>query len=202
MNKHIPLFLMVLSLLFIACSGSEKQVMEEVPIVKEETVAPPRIDTRMFKYNERYFVRGALLAAPTNIDDPVQALRVIQLRQGAHDALIISAFDREDQTPTETWFGIEYPKVQEGRYDLAEAKAIQFFRFYLGEVRERFEGVEIRGSLTVESFEQGLIIGHIEAEIDGVVRSFEREPEERRITFSGSFGISEAALEDTMILGR
>ncbi len=189
-------------LVVVACSGTEEQVKTDVPIIRVDTVAAPQIDTRVFKYNERYFVRGALLAKATNFDDPVQALRVVQLVQGAHDALVISSFDKDGETPTETWVGIEFDHIEPGTYSIETATAFQFYRFYLGDVRKRFDGINATGSLTVTELTNDAIIGVISLKVEGVIKSFESNPEPANLGFDGSFRIGRVALEDTMMKGR
>jgi hypothetical protein len=195
----IPLFAVFV---LLACSAGKEQVEVDTPVVRVDTIAPPVLDTRVFKYNERYFVRGALLAKATNIDDPVQALRVIQLVRGAHDALIISSFEKEYDVPTETWLGIEFKTMRPGSYSLQQAEALQFYRFYLGDVRERFDGEKATGTLIIEEMTDEAIIGHINAEIKGVLKSFEDDPRPGTREFSGSFRVNRVDIEDTMIGGR
>ncbi len=197
----LPL-IVVVAIALAACSGAEEQVAVQQPVVEPTPVKEPVVDTRVFKYTERYAVRGALLAKATNVDDPVQALRVIQLVRGAHDALVISAFDKEGDTPTETWFGIEFPALKPGRYDLEQASAMQFYRFHLGDVRKRFDGSRARGTLVIEEFGDDAVIGSIEATIEGEMKSFDTPTETARVAFSGSFRIGRVNIEDTMIKGR
>jgi hypothetical protein len=200
-NVHIIVPLFVLAVL-AACSGSEEQVKADVPIIRVDTIAAPAVDTRVFKYNERYYVRGALLAKATNVDDPVQALRVIQLVRGAHEALVISSFENDGPIPTETWFGLEFKTLAPGTYSLDKAEALQFYRFYLGEQRNRFDGDKATGTITIEELTDQAVIGSINAEISGVTKSFEAPPQTGSMRFTGSFRIGRVNIEDTMIGGR
>ncbi len=195
-----PLLLVVL--VAAGCSGSDEQVKADVPVIRIDTIAAPVVDTRVFKYNERYFVRGALLAKATNVDDPVQALRVIQLVKGANDALVISSFDNDGPAPTETWLGIEFQSLRVGTLSLEQANALQFYRFYLGDDRKRFDGVKATGTLTIDEITDQAIIGSIKAEIEGVMKSFESSPMPAKESFVGSFRIGRVNIEDTMIGGR
>jgi hypothetical protein len=198
---HIIVPLFVLAVL-AACSGSEEQVRADVPIIRVDTIAAPAVDTRVFKYNERYYVRGALLAKATNVDDPVQALRVIQLVRGAHEALIISSFENDGPVPTETWLGLEFKTLAPGTYSLDKAEALQFYRFYLGDKRNRFDGEKASGTVTIDELTDQAVIGSINAEISGVTKSFDAAPQPGNVRFSGSFRIGRVNIEDTMIGGR
>lgn len=200
---NIRLFaLSVFLLLFVSCTAPEEQIkLEPPPTEKKKEIAPVE-QVREFTFNERYYVRGASIGDPTEVDDPLQAIRVIQLTPGNNEVLVISSFDREGGTPRESWLGIELPSFAPGRYDLSEADNFMFYRFYLGEERRRIDGVSVNGRLIVESNEDGALTGSIDANISGLSRAFEEENRSERVRVNGSFRIQEVEFENTIMKTR
>jgi len=194
---------MLFAVLFSACSGSEEQVRMEIPPPKkaEPAVTPPPAE-REFTFNERYFITNAAIDDPENIDDALQAIRVIQLKKGANQVLVISSFDRLADTSMETWFGIEMPTFAPGTYQLKDAKKLAFYRFYLGDDRKRIDGESFEGTVTIEEEKNGYLIGSLDATIQGMTKSFEEESRPVRVRFMGSFRIQNVNLEDTMMKQR
>ena len=98
-----------------------------------------------------YYVKGAVIGDPKDVDDPLQAIRVIQLKPGADEVLVISSFDKQGETSLETWFGIELPSFAPGTYDLADARKISFYRritsynvCYMKLLRARNKGIDFQ----------------------------------------------------------
>jgi hypothetical protein len=188
-----------------ACSGPKEEIRNIEPEIarpKMETPPPPRV----FKYEDRYFVRGAAIGDPTNVDDPVQAMRVIQVKEGAHAVLVITSFDKTNEdgkdVALETWLGVEMPSFAPGTYDLAKATKVSFYRFYLGQSGVRFDGTSFSGTITIESAIDGFIVGSIDAMISGVTKSFDHPSKDFQSRFSGSFRIADVPLEATIMKGR
>ncbi|MBE0645024.1 MAG: hypothetical protein IH600_13150 [Bacteroidetes bacterium] len=200
--KYNILTLAAAMLLLSACSSTEEQVKPEPPPVKKETEIKHVEPVRVFTYTERYYVKGASIGDPTDVDDPLQAIRVIQLKPGTGEVLVVSSFDKQDATSLETWFGIELPSFAPGTYDLAKAKKIAFYRFYLGDEKKRIDGQSCEGTLKVESNADGELIGSIEATVIGTTRSFDEGNKPVRVTFTGSFRIQEVELENTLMKSR
>ena len=199
MKQLFPLLVIVL--LLAACSGSQEEVRETVTEVKTDTLPPPPEEVIVYDFNERYFVRNAAIDDEKEVENPLQALRVIQMKKGTGQVLVISAFEDKDggKVKLETWLGIEMPSFAPGRYDLSEATQFRFFRFYLGEKSKRMDGEKITGGLKIEKLEDGYLIGSIKAEITGQTKSFDAESKEITATLNGSFRIQEVRLEDTII---
>lgn len=194
---------LVLSVFLAACSGTEEQIKPETPPAPPKTTEIKPVEpVREFTYNERYYVTRATIGDPSDVDDALQAIRVIQLKPGANEVLVISSFDRQGETSLETWFGIEMPSFAPGRYDLADAGKIAFYRFYLGEQRKRIDGQKSSGTLVVESNENDELIGTIDATIDGVTKSFEEASKSVQVRFTGSFRIQKEDLENTIMKTR
>ncbi len=202
MKVSIALFLPAL-LLVAACSGTNEELKTEAPpVAKKDTIVTPPPTARVYTYNERYFIPDAEIDEATNVDDPLQAIRVIQLKKGTNSVLVISSFDELAGQSLETWFGIELPSFAPGTYQLADAPKIQFYRFYLGEDRTRIDGESYEGSITVEENKDGYVSGYIDATINGITKSFEEKSKQVRVTFTGSFKIQEVALENTLMKSR
>ncbi|MBN1446505.1 MAG: hypothetical protein JXA28_01140 [Bacteroidetes bacterium] len=195
--------IVLFAVLLAACSGSEEQVRMEIPPPKkaEPAITPPSAE-REFTFNERYFIKNASIDDPENIDDALQAIRVIQLKEGRNQVLVISSFDKLAESSLETWFGIEMPSFSPGTYQLKDARQIAFYRFYLGDERKRIDGESFEGTITIEEEKDGYLTGYIDATVNGVTKSFEEESKPVRVTFSGSFRIQEVKLEDTMMKRR
>ncbi len=193
----------LLAVLLAACSGSEEQVRMEIPPPKKEEpkIAPPPPE-REFTFNERYYVKSAAIDDPENINDALQAIRVIQLKEGKNEVLVISSFDKLAQQSMETWFGIEMPSFAPGKYKLADAERILFYRFYLGDERKRIDGETYEGTIEIEEHGDGNLIGYVDATVNGVTKSFEEDSKKVRVKFSGSFRVQEVALENTMMKTR
>ncbi|MBL0175080.1 MAG: hypothetical protein IPP94_07420 [Ignavibacteria bacterium] len=191
---------------FLASCSSPK---EEIRTVKPETgtvdVTPPA-PPRVFQYEDRYFVRDASIDPSTKVDDPLQAIRVIQLKPGTHDVLVISVFAKEKEAgaevASETWFGIELPSMAPGTYDLAKAAEVKFYRFHLGDKPLRLDGQKCTGTITIEDSRDGFLTGAIVARIEGVSKSFLDVSAPFTTAFTGSFRIKEVPLEATLIKGR
>lgn len=190
-------------MIFAACSGSEKQVTPEAPPPPpRKTEITPVEPEREFTYTERYFVTRATIGDPKDVDDALQAIRVIQLKPGADEVLVISSFDRQGETALETWFGIELPAFTPGTHDLAAAKKIAFYRFYLGEEKKRIDGQRCSGTLVVESSTDEAITGSIDATVEGMTKSFDAPSAPVKVRFTGSFRIQREDLENTIMKSR
>lgn len=186
-----------------ACSGSENNVPPEAPpVAKKDSVITPPPTARVFTYNERYFIENASIADAKDIDDALQAIRVIQLKEGKNQVIVISSFDKLGETSLETWFGIEMPSFAPGTYNLADAVQAAFYRFYLGDERKRIDGQVYEGTITVDSNDDEAVTGYIDATINGQTRSFEEESKDVRVRFTGSFRIGKVDLENTMMKTR
>ena len=198
-NSLSGIFLLLPFVIFcVSCSSPKEEVKPVTPEVQQK-LDLPKIDARVFKFEDRYYVKNAAIDKATNIDDPVQALRVIQLKPGANETLVISAFDKVDGEAQETWLGLEFPSLAPGTYDLAKAVEIKFYRFYLGESHKRFDGNSIEGKLTIEERKDGNIIGYVDATIKGVTKAFDTPSQELSMKFFGSFKIQEVDLDATRI---
>ena len=190
-----------LALLAGACSAPKEEVKPVIPEVKLEPLTPPP-PARVFEFEDRYFVRGASIDLETNIDDPLQAIRVIQIKQGESDVLVISSFEKagnDRSQATETWFGLELASLAPGRYPLSSAKNARFFRFLLGDKPERLDGKSYEGFINIEEIKDGYITGTVSATVTGVSKSFEKPSMPFSMPYSGSFRIREVPLEATVI---
>jgi hypothetical protein len=186
-----------------ACSGPEVQMKtEEAAIAKKDSIVTPPPTARVYTYSDRYMIPNASIDKATNIDDALQAIRVIQLKAGPNQVLVLSSFDKLGETSLETWFGIEMPSFKPGTYKLAEAANMAFYRFYLGEDRKRIDGETYEGNITIEEYKDGYVSGSIDATINGVTKSFEEKSKQVRVKFTGSFNIQEVALENTKMKTR
>ena len=199
--KHSLVLSITAFVLFSACSGTPENVQTAPPPVQKKEEVKPIEPEREYTYTERYYVKGATISDPAEVSDALQALRVIQLKPGGGEVLVISSFDKLN-TALETWFGIELPSFAPGAYDLAQATKFAFYRFYLGDERKRIDGQSCEGSIKIESNEKGELIGAINATINGTTKTFDAKNTPVRITFAGSFRIKEVALENTMIKTR
>ena len=200
--KYVFSTLIFACILLAACSAPEEIKTETPTIAKKDSIITPPAAARVYTYNDRYFIPDASIDDATNVDDPLQAIRVIQLKKGANKVLVISSFDKLGETSLETWFGIEMPSFAPGSYKIAEAAQLAFYRFYLGEERKRIDGQKYDGTLTIEEYKDGYISGHIDAKIGGVTKSFEEDSKPVTVTFTGSFRIQEVALENTLMKTR
>ncbi len=206
--KHPSLLLLMTlaaSVMIGACSSTE----EVVPEPTVTTTEPPPVvmePEKTYRFDQRYFVRNASIAKPTDVSDPLQALRIIQLNAGANDVLVVSSFDRINENGKdvglETWFGIEFPPLKPGTYNLADAVKTSFYRFYLGEEGKRFDGRSLDGTFTISEITDTHIIGSIEAVVTGLTRSFTKDPEEFKFTVSGGFKIRIVPIEATFLKDR
>ncbi|MFA6233477.1 MAG: hypothetical protein WC824_04710 [Bacteroidota bacterium] len=189
-------------IILAACSSTKEVVTPAPPPVSKETkpVKPPI--EREFAYTERYYVKGAVIGDSADIKDPLQAIRVIQLKQGSGEVLVLSSFDKLGEATMETWLGIELPSFKPGSYDLAKARKITFYRFYLGDDRKRIDGQSCEGNLKIESNQDGELIGAIDATINGQNKSFGQTNQTVRVSFIGAFRIKEVDLENTMMKTR
>ncbi len=202
MKQLFPLLIIVL--VVAACSGSQEEVRETVPVVKADTLPPPPEEVIVYDFTERYFVRNAAIGDEKEVENPLQALRVIQMKEGTGQVLVISAFEDKDggKVKLETWLGIEMPSFAPGRYDLSDATQFRFFRFYLGGKSKRMDGERITGGMKLEKLEDGYLYGSISAEITGQTKSFDSESAPITAELKGSFRIQEVRLEDTIIKGK
>jgi hypothetical protein len=201
MKLH-ALAIAMLLLLFSACSSTEEQVKTEPPPVEKEKDIKPIEPVREYTYSERYYVRNATIGDPTDVDDALQAIRVIQLKPGGNEVLVINSMEKYGDNTMETWFGIELPSFAPGQYDLSQAAKIAFYRFYLGEDRKRIDGAQSEGSIKIESSENGELIGSINATTSGMTKSFQAASAPVKVTFTGSFRIQETELENTIMKSR
>jgi hypothetical protein len=203
-TRLLPLCLLACGIAASCSSPREDVKVIPAPIAAEPARAPE--PERLYKYEDRFFVRHAALAPPTAVDDPLQAIRVIQLKEGEGDVLVISAFGTTTVDGatynTETWLGIELPSIARGRYDLARNAKLMFYRFILGSSSSRFEGVSYQGGLEVESIADGYIAGAVDLEINGITKSFTAPPRKESLAFSGSFRIKDVPLEATIIRSK
>lgn len=189
--------------LFSACSSTKEEVTPPPPppVVRGEKpeVAPTE---REFTYTERYYVKNAVISDPSEVKDALQALRVIQLEAGSAETLVFSSFDKKGEASLETWFGIELPSFAPGVYDLSTATKIAFYRFYLGDDRKRIDGSSSEGKIKIESNQDGELTGSIDATINGLMKAFDQQNQEVKVTFTGSFRIKLVDLENTMMKTR
>ena len=193
------------ALLLPSCASPKEEIQTVKPEIGKVDVTPPA-PPRVFQYEDRYFVRDAAIDPSTRVDDPLQAIRVIQLKPGTHDVLVISVFAKEKEggaeVASETWFGIELPSMAPGTYDLAKATEAKFYRFRLGDKPLRLDGQKFTGTITIEDSRDGFLTGAIVASIEGVSKSFHDASAPFTTAFTGSFRIKEVPLEATLIKGR
>ena len=195
--------LLLVSVFFISCASTEEQLPPQAPpIVKEKKIEPVEPE-RVYSYTERYYVKNAVIGDPKDVNDPLQAIRVIQLEPGGNEVLVISSFDKLGETSLETWLGIEMPKFEAGKeYNLSNATRLSYYRFYLGDERKRSDANSATGMIKIERNENGEIIGAIDATLQGVNRAIGKADAPVEISFSGSFRIQEEALENTIMKSR
>ena len=190
-----------ISVLFISCSGPK----EEIPPPKEEPKdlgLPLEKPKPVFMINDRYYVKNATLAPPTAIDDPVQAIRVIQLEAGPHEVLVLFKTEQSQESNgevvhNETWLGIELPSFAPGTYDLLSAPKIQFYKFLLADKGVRYDGKTFTGSITITGVEDGYLIGELNIRIKGDTKSFDKPTENFDLVWKGSFRVQEVPIEAT-----
>lgn len=201
MNTRTLAIVFVSFLIVAGCKGTDEAIVAQQPIsIEKDTVIKAPEPVREFNYKERYYIPGAVLRDPKQIDDAMQALRVIQFEKGSSNVLVIASISKSDEGDAqETWFGIELPGAEEKKYDLATLKA-QFFRFSLSSGQEkRIDGKTYEGTLHVEGVKDGYLIGSLNATILGESKSFGAEVRRMRATMNGSFRIQVVNLEDTVI---
>jgi hypothetical protein len=209
-NTHFPggimkyniLAFLAAAVLFFGCSSTKEEVNLQPPPVKKEVRPEKEPPPRVFTYTERYWVKNAVIGDPEKLQDPLQAIRVIQLQPGSGEVLVFSVVETKGETALETWFGIELPSFAPGTYDLSEARKISFYHFYLGDNRKRIDGQSCEGKLTIESNQDGELIGAISAMIDGASKRIGQESRPVAVAFNGSFRIKEVALENTIMKSR
>lgn len=201
MKTFLASMIFVVGVLFISCSGTK----EETPPPKVEIKTPlPPVEKpkRNFAINDRYYVKNAVLASPTKIDDPLQAIRVIQLQEGAGETLVLFTMQEmivnEELARYETWMGIELPSFAPGVYDIAEAR-VQYYRFFLVKKGVRYDGNTYSGTIKIESVEDGYLIGSIDIKIVGESKSFDKPSEIFETTWKGDFRVQEVPIEATMM---
>ncbi|GEM_PF-1251770 len=193
-------FLLPVFMIF-SCS-SPKEEIKPVEVQVEKTPVTPPPPPRVFQFEDRYFVRNASIDLATNIENPLEAIRVIQLKTGPNQVLVISSFEKAGDTKraaVETWLGIELPSFSPGTYDLSSAAKVSFYRFVLGEKSERYDGESCTGSIVIEAIEDGRITGSVNATITGKTKSFELPSQPFTLQFTGSFSIQEVPLEATIM---
>ncbi len=191
---------LTLVLLMASCSAPVEKVVErkeEKPRVEEKKVLP---EPRDFTFEQRYFVRHATIGLSTDIENPFEALRVIQVRRGKNEVLVINKIQTDTlngrKEATETWLGVELPKFEAGKtYDVKSATRVQYFRFKLGVPRVRYDGQNTRGTITVDGFENGYILGSIDLTISGSTKSFSKPPEQFEHHLAGAFRIQVVPLD-------
>lgn len=193
-------------IVFAACSSPKEEIKETPPPPKQEEpkMAPPVEATKLYKYNDRYMVPASRISDATDFNDPLQAIRVIQLRQGMNNVLVISSFDKMmidgKETPVETWIGIELKSMMVGKYDLAtDALNKQFYRFVLSDKGKRFDGVEITGTVEIKESTREYVAGFINASIKGETKGFDQANQDFALSFSGSFKVDRVDLENTLM---
>jgi hypothetical protein len=205
--KEINLVFALALCAFLAasCSGPREEVTVIKPSIKPEPAAPPA-PPRVFTFEDRYFVRDAAIDNPANVDDPLQAIRVIQLKPGANQVIVISSFDKANEqgkeVALETWLGIEMPSFAPGVYDISKAVNIKFYRFYLGQSGKRLDGTRYKGDVIIEENKDGILIGSLKIEIAGETKSFEEPSREFRTNISGSFRVPEVPFDATIIKSK
>ena len=132
------LIFLLLGSFVAACSSTEEQI-EEVQKEPEpvETVEETPVPEPDYKFVERYYVQNAIIDNDVDVEDPLAAIRVIQLLDGRNEVLVISSFEDIQEggktVNVESWLGIEMPKFSAGTHDIKQAKNVKFYRFYLGE---------------------------------------------------------------------
>ncbi|MDX9758046.1 MAG: hypothetical protein RBU27_02700 [Bacteroidota bacterium] len=198
-----PVVLLLAAVFLVSCASTEEQLPPQAPPIEKKRTIEPVQPERVYSYTERYYVKNAVIGDPKDVDDPLQAIRVIQLQPGGNEVLVISSFDELGETTLETWLGIEMPKFEAGKeYDLATATRISYYRFYLGDDRKRSDASSATGRIKIERNENGEIIGAIDAKLQGVNRAIGRADAPVEIAFSGSFRIQEEDLENTILKSR
>jgi hypothetical protein len=207
MNRpNISTAVLLASILLIAgCSGPKEDIQQIKPEISKPHIETPP-PARVFKYENRYFVRNASIDNPANIDDPLQAIRVIQLKEGPNAVLVISSFDKSDAGSSDaavgTWLGLEFPSLAPGTYDIARAVKTSFYRFDLGQARVRYDGKTFSGTVTIESDSDDYLTGSLDIHIAGETKGFDKPHAEFKTSITGSFRIQEVPLEATIIKGK
>ena len=201
-RRSAVLFCCLVLVGFSRCSGPKEEIKELKPEAKHEEPRLPE-KPRVFNFEDRYYVRGASLDNPTNIDDPLQASRVIQIKEGPNQVLVVNSFNPDyvngQKVNVETWFGIELPSFAPGTYQVADAVTAQFYRFYLGEHSRSLVGKRYSGSVTIEGLSDGYLIGSLSVTVSGITRSFEEKAGQVELSLTGSFRIKEVPLEATVV---
>ena len=205
MKAKFAVLAFIASISLASCSAPREETPppkaeEKTPEVKIEK--PPRA----FGVTERYYVKGAALAPPNKVDDPLQAIRVIQLKPGTHEVIVFFRQEQElvgkEQVRYETWMGIEMPFFAPGTYQISNAQEVQFYRFHLAQKGMRYDGESYTGSLTVEGSEDGYLIGSIDLLIKGETKAFDRPSERFQMAWKGDFRIQEVPLDATILKTR
>lgn len=185
---------------FAACSGSKEEIQRIEPELESPDI-PSLPQPRVFRYEDRYFVQHASIDDPTKIAEPMQAVRVIQLKEGENAVLVISSFEKLNEggedVAQETWFGVEMPSFEPGTYNVSRAVKISYYRFNLGKNGTRFDGTSYTGTITIESIADGYIIGSVDIVVSGVTKSFDKPTHPFTSTFTGSFKIQDVPFEAT-----
>lgn len=205
MKSILLIFPLLLCLILFSCSAPKE---ETKPPVKEEK-APEVISdepARAFGITERYYVRSASIAPPTNIEEPLQAIRVIQLQPGANEVLVLfrqeEGVENGESIRYETWLGIEMSSFTPGRYYIGGALQVQFYRFQLAKKGVRYDGTSYTGTITIEDMKEGHLIGSIDLKIMGETRGFDTQSEKFEMTWKGDFRVQEVPLEATIMKSR
>lgn len=198
-----PIVFLFFAIFLVSCASTEEQIPPQAPPVEKKQTIEPVQPERVYSYTERYYVKNAVIGDPKDVEDPLQAIRVIQLQPGGNEVLVISSFDKLGESTLETWLGIELPKFEAGKeYDLTNAVRISYYRFYLGEDRKRTDASTATGVLKIERNENGELIGAIDAKLQGANRVIGKPDVPVEIAFSGSFRIQEEAIENTILKTR
>ena len=198
----IPLLLVLPVFWLASCSGSKEGIQTVKPETQKTPTPVPEVDTRIYDYEDRYFVKDASIDRDTNVDDPLQAIRVIQLKSGPNQVLVLSKIEKVNGIGVETWFGVEQPSFAPGVYDIAQAANVRFYRFFLGPNSKRFDGKAFRGAITIERAQDGMLIGTMDIMINGMTKSFTEPSANFSSTLSGSFRIKEVPIEATVVKGK
>ncbi|NOY05285.1 MAG: hypothetical protein GXO82_01410 [Chlorobi bacterium] len=200
-SSIISVFVTAALVLFISsCSApveKEEKPKEEKPRVEKKEVPP---EPRNFSFEQRYFIRNAAIGKSTDIENPFEALRVIQIKKGTDEVLVINKIKtvtvNGSKEATETWFGIELPKFEAGKtYDVEKAVRVQYYQFNLGAPRVRYDGQSYRGTITVDGFEDDYILGSVDVEVTGTTTSFSKPPGTFKHRIAGAFRIQIVPLD-------
>ncbi len=202
MKLHLIVTIAAIAVLGACSAPKEPVAVDEPPrepaqpIAKETPAAKP-----VYKYTERYFIEKAAIAADTDFDDPLQAIRVIQIKDGVNQVLVVTSFDQVKENGKdigmESWLAIEMPAFAIGTYDISNALATKFYRFELGNRGKRYDGTLFSGSIEIIELTPQEITGFLNITISGVIKGFDQPKNDFKMSFSGSFRIDKVDIEAT-----